>query len=64
MSGFVIWYLCLFGCSGIMTRLAILPPGKPEGWRRDHGAGVCVSGGNPACDLLVLVIYCHVGHPW
>ena len=75
MSGFVIRCLCLFGCSGTMARLAILPLGMPEGWRRDHRAGVCVCvcmcgggwgavWGNPACDLLVLVIYCHVGLPW
>lgn len=42
MSGFVIRCLCLFGCSGTMARLAILPLGKPEGWRRDRRAGVCV----------------------
>ena len=42
MSGFVIRCLCLFGCSGTMARLAILPLGMPEGWRRDHRAGVCV----------------------
>ena len=37
--------VCLFGCSGTTARLAILPLGKPEGWRRDHRAGVCVCEG-------------------